>query len=74
MFCLTPLPIIYRDEFQKLGDDLEHAKARDTDRYYDLLGQLKESFRRCEPVCSILLHSMDAVFCIIVAESWTNHV
>ncbi|BAT98446.1 hypothetical protein VIGAN_09210200 [Vigna angularis var. angularis] len=66
----------YRDEFQKLGEDLEHAKARDTDRYYDLLGQLKDSFRHCEPVCSIFLHSMDAVFCIVMAECkcWTNHV
>ncbi|CAJ1951009.1 unnamed protein product [Sphenostylis stenocarpa] len=37
----------YRDEFQKLGDDLEHAKGRNMGRYYDLLEQMKESFRRC---------------------------
>lgn len=39
----------YRDEFQKLGDDLQQAKGRDMDRYYDLVEQLKESYRRCGP-------------------------
>ncbi|TKY64397.1 dentin sialophosphoprotein [Spatholobus suberectus] len=37
----------YRDEFQKYGNDLEYAKGRDMDRYYDLLEQLKESYRLC---------------------------
>ncbi|KAK7349234.1 hypothetical protein VNO77_06432 [Canavalia gladiata] len=38
----------YRDEFQKLGKDLEYAKGRDDmDRYYEILGQLRESYRRC---------------------------
>jgi len=67
MFCLTSLPTICRDEFQKLGDDLQQAKGRDMDRYYDLVEQLKESYGRCGPVCSILLHPINAaVFCIIV--------
>ncbi|KAK7294311.1 hypothetical protein RJT34_17199 [Clitoria ternatea] len=38
----------YRNDFQKLGKDLENAKgSRDMDRYYFTLGQLKESYRRC---------------------------
>ncbi|RDY01881.1 hypothetical protein CR513_14739, partial [Mucuna pruriens] len=37
----------YRDEFQKLGNDLEYAKGRDMGRYYDILEQLKESYRGC---------------------------
>lgn len=36
----------YRDEFQKLGKELEYAKGRDVDKYYDILEQLKESYRR----------------------------
>ncbi|XP_057455263.1 uncharacterized protein LOC130746599 isoform X2 [Lotus japonicus] len=39
----------YRNEFQQLGDDLVYAKGRDMDRYYDILEQLKESYRRCGP-------------------------
>ncbi|XP_019424782.1 PREDICTED: dentin sialophosphoprotein-like [Lupinus angustifolius] len=39
----------YRDEFQKLGDDLEDAKGRDMNRYYDIVEQLRESYRRCGP-------------------------
>ncbi|KAL3004983.1 hypothetical protein AAZX31_08G194100 [Glycine max] len=52
----------YRDEFQKLGNDLEHAKGRDMDRYYDIVEQLKESYRRCGPVYSILPLPMHALF------------
>ncbi|KAI4355536.1 hypothetical protein L6164_004298 [Bauhinia variegata] len=37
----------HRNEFQKLGTDLESAKGRDMDRYNIILGQLKESYRRC---------------------------
>ncbi|XP_028756253.1 uncharacterized protein LOC114715556 [Neltuma alba] len=37
----------YRNEFLKLGKDLEYAKGRDMDRYYNILGQLKESYQRC---------------------------
>ncbi|KAK3009334.1 hypothetical protein RJ639_014475 [Escallonia herrerae] len=37
----------YRNEFHKLGKDLELANGRDMDRYYDVLGQLKESYRQC---------------------------
>nr|POF18774.1 hypothetical protein CFP56_46548 [Quercus suber] len=38
----------YRNEFQKLGKDLEFAKVRgDKERYYDILAQLKESYQLC---------------------------
>ncbi|KAK9676883.1 hypothetical protein RND81_11G107500 [Saponaria officinalis] len=37
----------YRDEFQKLGLDLESAKGRDMERYYGILAQLRESYRQC---------------------------
>lgn len=38
----------YRNEFQKLGKDLEFAKGRgDKERYYDILAQLKESYQLC---------------------------
>ncbi|KAK7255530.1 hypothetical protein RIF29_28943 [Crotalaria pallida] len=39
----------YRNDFQKLGNDLEYAKGRDMDRYYDIVGQLRESYQRCGP-------------------------
>lgn len=48
--------MICRNEFQQLGDDLVYAKGRDMDRYYDILEQLKESYRRCGPVCFLQLH------------------
>ncbi|XP_059640186.1 uncharacterized protein LOC132282498 [Cornus florida] len=37
----------YRTEFQKLGRDLESAKGKDMERYYNMLEQLKESYRQC---------------------------
>lgn len=37
----------YRNEFQKLGVDLESAKGRDKQRYDDILAQLRESYSRC---------------------------
>lgn len=37
----------YRTKFQKLGKDLEFAKGRDMERYFDTLGQLKQSYRQC---------------------------
>ncbi|KAA8541709.1 hypothetical protein F0562_022861 [Nyssa sinensis] len=37
----------YRNEFQKLGKDLENAKGRDMERYNNILGHLKESYRQC---------------------------
>ncbi|KAL5579398.1 hypothetical protein UlMin_011840 [Ulmus minor] len=38
----------YRNEFQKLGKDLDYAKVgRDTERYYNILEQLKESYHQC---------------------------
>ncbi|KAH9614879.1 hypothetical protein KSS87_021685 [Heliosperma pusillum] len=37
----------YRNEFQKLGLDLESAKGRDMERYYSILGQLRDSYRQC---------------------------
>lgn len=37
----------YRNEFHKLGKDLESAKGRDMDRYHNILVQLKESYSQC---------------------------
>ncbi|KAL9244579.1 hypothetical protein vseg_018346 [Gypsophila vaccaria] len=37
----------YRNEFQKLGMDLESVKGRDMERYYGILAQLRESYRQC---------------------------
>ncbi|KAJ4717943.1 Dentin sialophosphoprotein [Melia azedarach] len=37
----------YRKKFNKLGKDLEIAKGKDRERYYKLLGQLKESYHQC---------------------------
>ncbi|KAF8379997.1 hypothetical protein HHK36_027466 [Tetracentron sinense] len=37
----------YRNEFQKLGSDLDLAKGRDMEGYYNILGQLKETYRQC---------------------------
>ncbi|XP_074276034.1 uncharacterized protein LOC141599813 isoform X2 [Silene latifolia] len=37
----------YRYEFQKLGLDLESAKGRDMERYYSILGHLRDSYRQC---------------------------
>lgn len=39
----------YRNEFMKLGKELEVSKGRDTQRFYDMLGQLKDSYRKCGP-------------------------
>ncbi|KAJ6327668.1 hypothetical protein OIU78_014514 [Salix suchowensis] len=37
----------YRNEFHKLGKDLESAKGRDMDRYHNIVMQLKESYSQC---------------------------
>ncbi|KAI3990739.1 hypothetical protein MKX01_023039 [Papaver californicum] len=37
----------YRNDFDKLGRDLALAKGKDRKRYYDILEQLKESYRQC---------------------------
>ncbi|PON96111.1 Occludin domain containing protein [Trema orientale] len=37
----------YRKEFDQLGKDLELAKGRDMEKYYNILEQLKESYRQC---------------------------
>ncbi|XP_026457888.1 dentin sialophosphoprotein-like isoform X1 [Papaver somniferum] len=37
----------YRNDFDKLGQDLALAKVKDRKRYYDILEQLKESYRQC---------------------------
>ncbi|CAN4086909.1 unnamed protein product [Withania somnifera] len=39
----------YRNEFMKLGKELEVSRGRDTQRFYDMLGQLKDSYRKCGP-------------------------
>lgn len=52
-----------RNEFQKLGKDLEFAKGRgDKERYYDILGQLKESYLQCGTVCFVLV----SLWCILL--------
>lgn len=38
----------YRNEFHKMGRDLENAKGKDRE-YYSILRQLKESYRQCGP-------------------------
>lgn len=37
----------YRDDFSKLGKDLEAYKGRDMKRYNDILEQMRSSFRQC---------------------------
>ncbi|XP_057793097.1 LOW QUALITY PROTEIN: uncharacterized protein LOC131009701 [Salvia miltiorrhiza] len=37
----------YRDEFSKLGKDLEAYKGRDMKKYNDILEQMRSSFRQC---------------------------
>ncbi|CBI35979.3 unnamed protein product, partial [Vitis vinifera] len=37
----------YRNEFHKLGKDLEVAKGRDLERYYNILEQLKDTYSQC---------------------------
>ncbi|GFP86106.1 hypothetical protein PHJA_000754500 [Phtheirospermum japonicum] len=37
----------YRDEFSKLGKDLEAYKGRDMKRYHDTLKQMRTSFHQC---------------------------
>ncbi|CAK9165305.1 unnamed protein product [Ilex paraguariensis] len=37
----------YRNEFNKLGRELEIAKGRDAERYYSILEQLRDSYRQC---------------------------
>ncbi|XP_058113163.1 uncharacterized protein LOC131256127 [Magnolia sinica] len=37
----------YRNDFHKLGCDLEHAKVRDMDVYHNILEQLKDTYRQC---------------------------
>ncbi|XP_047330057.1 uncharacterized protein LOC124933667 [Impatiens glandulifera] len=39
----------YRNEFHKLGRELESAKGKDMERYYIILGKLNESYRQCGP-------------------------
>lgn len=57
------IPIICRNEFQKLGKDLELAKGRgDEERYFDILGQLKESYQQCGTVCFVLV----SLWCILL--------
>ncbi|KAJ8755878.1 hypothetical protein K2173_024423 [Erythroxylum novogranatense] len=37
----------YRNEFEKLGKDLNFAKDRDMDRYHKILAQMRESYGQC---------------------------
>ncbi|XP_058210399.1 uncharacterized protein LOC131322867 [Rhododendron vialii] len=36
-----------RNEFHKLGRDLENAKGKDMEKYHSILGKLRESYRQC---------------------------
>ncbi|XWS20180.1 hypothetical protein CRYUN_Cryun31cG0077900 [Craigia yunnanensis] len=38
---------IYRNDFEKLGKDLEYSKDRDKEKYYKTLEQMKESYYQC---------------------------
>ncbi|CAK7356822.1 unnamed protein product [Dovyalis caffra] len=46
-YSLNKILDSYRNEFHKLGKDLESAKGRDMDRYHNILVQLKDSYRQC---------------------------
>lgn len=46
-----------RNEFHKLGRDLENAKGKDMEKYHSILGQLRESYRQCGTVSFILVVS-----------------
>lgn len=37
----------YRNDFQKLGMELDSSKGRDMESYYNILAQLRESYRQC---------------------------
>ncbi|XP_050939808.1 uncharacterized protein LOC103490006 isoform X5 [Cucumis melo] len=37
----------YRTEFCKLGKELDSARGQDSEKYFNVLGQLKESYRLC---------------------------
>jgi hypothetical protein len=52
---VTVIPVICRNEFYDLGKELDSAKDRDMERYYDILVQLKESYHQCGMVCFILV-------------------
>ncbi|CAL2245619.1 unnamed protein product [Prunus armeniaca] len=57
-----------RNEFQKLGKDLDYATG--TDRHYNILGQPKESYRQCGTILQVywqlptqVLRSSDHLIC-----------
>jgi hypothetical protein len=62
------IPVICRTKFQKLGKDLEFAKGRDMERYFDTLGQLKQSYRQCGTVCFVLV----ILWCILPLQYVIN--
>ncbi|XP_022721504.1 dentin sialophosphoprotein-like isoform X5 [Durio zibethinus] len=37
----------YRNDFEKLGKDLEYSKDRDKEKYYKTLEQMQESYHQC---------------------------
>ncbi|KAL5989434.1 hypothetical protein ACLOJK_010325 [Asimina triloba] len=39
----------YRNDFEKLGCELNLAKGKDTERYYVILEQISENYRQCIP-------------------------
>ncbi|KAK6148779.1 hypothetical protein DH2020_016304 [Rehmannia glutinosa] len=57
----------YRDEFSKLGKDLEGYKgSRDMKRYHDTLEQMRSSFRQCGEVLNVFLFPV--VSCVDLSE------
>ncbi|KAL6496977.1 hypothetical protein OROGR_028906 [Orobanche gracilis] len=46
-YSLNKILESYRDEFSKLGKDLEAYKGRDMKRYHDTLKQMRSSFHQC---------------------------
>lgn len=48
------ISVMFRNDFQKMGKDLEFAKGRDMERYNKILQQLKESYRHCGAVCIMI--------------------
>ncbi|KAL0554187.1 hypothetical protein IC582_008104 [Cucumis melo] len=59
----------YRTEFCKLGKELDSARGQDSEKYFNVLGQLKESYRLCSTVGSPLLVSLLSLHLIVLVVS-----
>lgn len=60
---------ICRTEFCKLGKELDSARGQDSEKYFNVLGQLKESYRLCSTVGSPLLVSLLSLHLIVLVVS-----